>query len=90
MNHVKSYSLHDETLDAVEQAAARYGLTRSEAVRRIVHFGTPMLNAEQVAILKSGIGRMETLDDVQDVKRMITTKIKTRSDEDLHEVMMED
>ena len=89
-NKIQSFAVNVRDVQDVKACADRYGLSVSEVLRRCIYFGLVLVDSEQVAILKSRIGHMDSIDEVQNERRRITQGIRDRADAVLYEQMMED
>ena len=82
-----SMTIRKSFLVEIKKLAAKYGLSQADALRRVIFFGLPLAHAEQISILKSNIGDMDSLDDVMEEKRRVTQKIRGYADQALHDVV---
>lgn len=89
MRQTKTFSAQPDTMRAIEDAAIRHGLSVSDALRRCVHFGLPLLAAEQIELQRHPWENMTT-DQIQTHRRVITQEIKNRADKVLHEVITDE
>ena len=85
--NIISFPASEQYAQDIQACADIHGLTRSEVIRRCVYFGLVLVNSEQVALLKSDIGKLNSVDEVQKEKRLITQSIRDRADAVLFEVM---